>query len=75
MIDIDASEDMRFYYSDDGSAWTQYEHLGVPFVLTGEYTDTLKVGLYAQNGIWNPVAGPYANLAAQFEYFMIESYG
>jgi len=74
-IDIDASEDIRFYYSDDGAAWTQYESGGGPLVLSGEYAVGMKVGIYAQNGIWDPVGGPYANLAAQFEYFEIESYG
>lgn len=68
-IEIDSSQVITFWFSNDGSAWTQYESpAATPYSIAGYDIANSFVGIFAQNQDGN------ANLSATFEYFLIEVY-
>lgn len=73
-IQIDAAQDIRFKYSQDGIAWQPYIERGeapapdVELVISGYDIPNCFVGLHAKNIEGN------TNIAAPFEYFCIESF-
>lgn len=74
-IDVDAAQDIRFYFSQDGIAWELYELQGeggpgTPLVINGYDIPNCYVGLFAKN---ISTVAP-TNIAAPFEFFTIESY-
>jgi len=67
-INIDADQVITFWWSNDGSAWTQYTHLGNPYSVSGFDIENSYVGLFGKNIDGNE------DFSAEFEYFLIEVY-
>ncbi len=67
-INIDADQVITFWWSNDGSAWTEFTHLGNPFPVSGYDIENSYVGLFGKNIDGNE------DFSAKFEYFLIEVY-
>jgi len=67
-ISIDADQVITFWWSSDGSVWTQYLHAGNPYSIAGFDIENSYVGLFGKNIDGNE------NFSAEFEYFLIEVY-
>lgn len=67
-INIDSDDVITFWWSNDGSAWTQYTHLGNPYSVSGFDIANSYVGLFGKNIDGNE------NFSAEFEFFLIEIY-
>lgn len=67
-ISIDADDVITFWWSSDGSSWTQYTHLGAPYSVSGFDIENSYVGLFGKNIDGNE------NFSAEFEFFLIEVY-
>lgn len=65
-IKIETDEKITFWYSHDGSTYTQYEHNGSGLEIADYYVPGIKIGLFAKNIDGNE------NLAAPFQFFKIE---
>ena len=67
-INIDSDQVMTFLWSNDGSVWTAFTHLGNPYPVSGYDIPHTWVGLMGQNIDGNE------DFFARFEYFLIEVY-
>lgn len=67
-IEVDASEDVRFYASDDRESWFQMEKLGVPYAWSGFFDSGMEIGLFLAGN-----AAPA--LVGTFESFQITAVG
>ena len=68
-IAVDASEVVTFYYSKDGSTWTQMKNVGVPMEISGWFASDMQIGILCDTG--NTV---HSGIAAPFDYFETWAY-
>jgi len=68
-IAVDASEVITFYYSKNGTVWTQMKQAGAPLEISGWFATDMQIGLLASSD------GPVHNgIAAPFDYYEITAY-